>query len=201
MKDRIRSQRGYTLIEALIASAILAGLAAVLAPAIHASVRAASRIAQSGENAESIRIADGVLADLFSAAVDPGASGERRTFVGDAETLSFFVLFDMEAGPQTVALRIDGGRLSYAPPPGAGSETESDEIVLLDDAMAFRYYGASNARESAEWRPDWTSSSPPLLVSIERGGAGGSPPALTFRVSSRAPIHCLFDQVSRKCRD
>jgi type II secretory pathway component PulJ len=198
---RRRSEGGYTLMEALIASAILAGLAAVLAPAIHASVRAASRIARYGESAEEIRIADGVLSELFSAAVDPGISGARGAFSGDAENLSFFVLLDNQSGPQTVALRIDDGRLSYAPPPSAGSKTESDEIVLLDDAMAFRYYGASNARESAEWRPDWTSSSPPLLVAIERGGAGGSPPALTFRVSSTAPIHCLFDQVSRKCRD
>lgn len=201
MTQRRRSEDGYTLVEALIASAILAGVATVLAPAIHASIRASSRIATYGEAAERIRIADDVLSELFSAAIEPGMSGERRAFSGDAGNLSFLVLFDMEIGPQTVALRIDGGRLSYAPPPSARSETESDEIVLLDDAMAFRYYGASNARESAEWLPDWTSRSPPLLVAIERAAAGDFAPALTFRVSSSAPIHCLFDQVSRKCRD
>lgn len=201
MKQRMRDEAGYTLIEALIAAAILAGLAAVLAPAIHASIKASSRISQYGANAEEIRIADGVLAELFAAAVNPGGPDGLLAYSGSPERLSFPALFDIEAGPQIVLLRIDDGKLIYAPAAVAEDNPIISEVVLLEDASGFRYFGAEDDRDTLEWRPSWTSPSPPRLVRIERAAADHSSRSLTFRISSTSPIHCLFDQVSRKCRE
>lgn len=195
-------QRGYTLIEALIAAAILAGIATILAPAIRASLKASARIAAFGADAEDLRIADGVLAELFAAAVDPGISAERPPFSGGPDKIELAVLFDMEAGPQIVSLQINDGKLLYRPPADGGDRSSVDDIVLFDGVTGFRYRGRTADRESLEWRGEWTAGPPPALVEVgRREGASGAPPPLTFAVASTAPIHCLFDQVSRKCRE
>ncbi len=195
-------QRGYSLIEALIAAAILAGLAAVLAPAVRASLKASARIAAFGAEAEDRRVADGVLAELFSAAVDPGTPEESPAFSGAPDKIEFAALIDMEAGPQIVRLKIDEGRLLYRPPAGDDDQSSIDDIVLLEGVSGFGYYGRAAGREPLEWRREWTEMAPPALVEISRrDGASGAPAPLTFAIAADAPIHCLFDQVSRKCRD
>lgn len=201
MTQRTHNENGYTLIEALIASAILAGVASVLAPAIHTSIKTSSRISQYGANAEEVRIADGVLAELFAAAVNPGGPDGALVFSGSPERLRFPALFDIEAGPQIVTLRIDDRKLIYAPAAVFDDDSIMSEVVLLGDASGFDYFGAENDRDAPGWRPNWTSPSPPRLIRIERIAADGSSHSLTFHISATAPIHCLFDQVSRKCRN
>ncbi|HXI86121.1 MAG TPA: prepilin-type N-terminal cleavage/methylation domain-containing protein [Parvularculaceae bacterium] len=192
MNNRAAQNRGYSLVEALIATAILAGLAAAAAPAIHSSIRASTRLAADARGAEESRIGYDSLAGLFQRAIDDGVRG-TPAFQGDSKSLSFFAAEDLEKPADNIRLSIEGGDLIYRAREG------TRPIVLLKDAQAFRYYGGPE-NASPAWRDEWTEKEPPLLVEVTRQETEPALPLLSFFIAARAPLNCAFDQVSRKCR-
>lgn len=203
MKSSGDSQRGYSLLEALIAVAILAALATALAPAIHAAVRASSRILAFGRNAEDNRIAQDALSGIFGGAVNFSNDLAKPSFVGDESKVTLVSITGVDAQPQRVELSISQGRL-YArlAPLDPNAPFSEPAILLSNDASAFSFYGRETSMAPPDWRGAWRAEQPPRLVRIERLNVENidSEPALEFRVGAEAPLHCLFDPVSRRCR-
>jgi prepilin-type N-terminal cleavage/methylation domain-containing protein len=202
------SQRGYSLIEALIAVAILGGVAAALAPATHSAIKAATRIAASASAAEIERAGDEAMAELFAQAISPGAS-PGHAFVGAPQSIGFHALADGEKGPRPARLTIDDDRLILAgegaarakdDPAGAGSIGRP--IILLEGVRRFRFYGVRGADHEPSWSDQWRETLPPRLVAVEFAGAaqGDAPRSKMYSLKLRAPLQCAFDQVSRQCR-
>lgn len=201
---RAARQQGYTLVEALIAVAILAAIAGALAPITHSSIGAATRIKAQASLAEDARVGRDALSELFASMILPAASQEAFAFQGARDEIRLSILTDQELGAQPITLRISDGALIYAPPSSgdrAGSDSSGPPIVLVDDAGAFRFYGAVEGEADASWRDRWEERRPPDLVELSFAGESDAPPPLSFSIATRAPLHCAFDQVSRQCRD
>ncbi|MEQ8176936.1 MAG: prepilin-type N-terminal cleavage/methylation domain-containing protein [Amphiplicatus sp.] len=198
--DRNSAQRGYSLIEALIAVAILAAIAAVLAPALFASVRASGRIAVFASEAEEERVARDLLKSVFDSAITLSAAPETPWFEGAPDRLKIVTLDAPADDPETAYLVIRSGVLYFASASDIAINGDGDgtpEAMLLEGVSRFRYYGAADEREEPAWRSSWDANAPPLLVRVERADADV---AMDFHVAARAPLNCVFDQVSRRCR-
>lgn len=196
-------QKGYTLVEALIAVAILAAIAGALAPITLTAIKAAGRINAEARRAEIDRVGENALSEIFAAMIVPRTGDSATAFTGARDKIGLFILIDQEHGPRQVTLEIKDGALLHAPPAqnfvganGAGS------VQLAENVASFRYFGIAADSDEPEWRSIWEESDPPRLVEINYATSAKAPRrSRAFALSSRAPLHCAFDQVSRQCRD
>jgi len=186
-----RRVRGFTLIEVLLATVLLAaGLALAFA-----TLRSATAMVQRGETIaqrnERIRAVEGFLrrrissAQAIAFAVDPNTQRQYR-FVGEAQRMRFVAdLPDYlgRGGPYLHDLvAVDGGSqllASFAMVQAGQAVREAQPRppeILADDlrAVRFRYRGLDEGSKLGEWRDRWTAAeSLPLQVSIDIESADG----------------------------
>ncbi len=200
---RIAKQRGYSLVEALIATALLAGLASALGPAVFGSIRISSAVLQDGKSREAIRIVDGSLAQIFGNSILLAASEPQLRFEGAPDTLRVVSFAGNPTAARIFELTIENGALL-----GAIQKLDKDDDEQLStnlfpaNVSGFSYYGRVTERAPIAWRRDWKGNRPPQLVRIEiTPEDDGGPMVLEYALNGRAPLHCAFDPVSRKCRD
>lgn len=200
MTRRRDRQRGFTLIEILLATALLAaGLALAFA-----TLRAAGATAERGEalaqRNERMRAVQGFLRARLSSA-RPVAfavntdSGLARRFTGDERELAFVAdLPDYlgRGGPHLHRLRAerdgDGLRLTVAFELVQGGEVVEQPSPLLPEVLAdglrsvrFAYRGMDEQQRPGAWQPRWqVAEALPLQVRIEivDGGGDAWPPLL-----------------------
>jgi len=186
-----RNVRGFTLIEVLLATVLLAaGLALAFA-----TLRSATAMVQRGETIaqrnERIRAVEGFLrrrissAQTIAFAVDPNTQRQYR-FVGEAQRMRFVAdLPDYlgRGGPYLHDLvAADGGSqllASFAMVQSGQAVREAQPRppeILADDlrAVRFRYRGLDQESKLGEWQDRWTAAeSLPLQVSIDIESADG----------------------------
>ena len=186
-----RNVRGFTLIEVLLATVLLAaGLALALA-----TLRSATAMVQRGETIaqrnERIRAVEGFLrrrissAQAIAFAIDPNTQRQYR-FVGEAQRMRFVAdLPDYlgRGGPYLHDLvAADGGSqllASFAMVQAGQTVREAQPRppeVLADNLRAtrFRYRGLDQEGKLGEWQERWTAAeSLPLQVSIDIESADG----------------------------
>lgn len=200
-----RSQAGYSLVEALIAVAILAGIAGALAPVTYTAIRAAGRINSLADDAETRRVGANALSGVFGAFINTGSNDEAAAFTGEPNKIDLNILADQERGPQMVQLRIVDKRLLLTPPIDAAEKqngAKRAEVVIADNALSFRYFGAIASDAEPSWHARWKEKAPPLLIELSfRNDGDVSAKSQSFVLANRAPLHCAFDQVSRQCRN
>ena len=186
-------QRGFTLLEVLVATALLAaGLALAFA-----TVRAATATAQRGEQlsqrSERMRAVEGFLRRRIASALPIGFetlpdTGEQLRFVGEPTRMRFVAdLPDYlgRGGPHLhdVELFDDGetSRLAVSftvvaagrawPEPGS---RPPDTLASQLSEVHFRYRGLDQDNVLGEWQEQWDSPGVlPLQVSIEIVDAAG----------------------------
>jgi general secretion pathway protein J len=186
-----RNVRGFTLIEVLLATVLLAaGLALAFA-----TLRSATAMVQRGETIaqrnERIRAVEGFLrrrissAQAIAFAVDPNTQRQYR-FVGEAQRMRFVAdLPDYlgRGGPYLHDLvAADGGSellASFAMVQAGQAVREAQPRppeMLADNlrAVRFRYRGLDQESKLGEWQDRWTAAeSLPLQVSIDIQSADG----------------------------
>ncbi|ASR43551.1 general secretion pathway protein GspJ [Xanthomonas citri pv. mangiferaeindicae] len=189
-----RPIRGFTLIEVLVATALLAaGLALALT-----TLRAATATVERGETlaqrSERMRAVEGFLRRRIASALPIGfevddTTGEPLRFVGEAQRLRFVAdLPDYlgQGGPHLHDLAVDDDgnpqRLTAAFAMVLGGRTVEDAAPrppepLIDDltALRLRYRGFDATGALGEWGERWGPATLPLQVEIaietERDGA------------------------------
>jgi general secretion pathway protein J len=216
--------RGYTLIELVVALAVLALASVLIAQGVRLGLRAwdsvNARLSRVQAVAVTQQLLRGRLSLLYPYSV-PSHSEHSITnsyaLIGDTDKLSFSAPGPHAQAGQMLRYRVfldrgDGpGKLKISwqadPGPGGGQGAGSGEEqeTLLDDVdlVAFEYFSHGNLG-SGEWLRQWQGqSTPPALVRLRLGfahGAAGDWPTLVVRPRIDIPADCQFDLVSRRCR-
>lgn len=186
-------QRGFTLIEVLLATVLLATGLALAFATLRASTATVERGEAIAQRSERMRAVEGFLrrrlasAQPIGFAVDP-ATGTVFRFVGEPDRMRFVADLPNylgRGGPHLHDIAVqedrDGRRLTAAFAMVLAGETvvEGDprppEPLVPDLREArFRYRGLDATNQLAEWRDRWDAVDQlPLQVSIELTSDGG----------------------------
>ena len=198
-----KRQRGVTLLEALIAVALLAALAATLAPPVHNTLRLSSTTLGAAKRNESLRIAENALTQVLSNAVIMDAGEAEFRIFGDRQSLNVTSLAGGSVA-RRFSLTIADGRLIGALSLLHADNDERDHTEILDrGALGFSYYGRTRDDAPLRWSQKWNSARPPQIVRLELANTDASEANTIIEVpiTIGAPLHCAFDPVSRRCRD
>jgi general secretion pathway protein J len=178
-------EAGFSLVELLIALALLAVIAALLVAVIADARRALDAVDRRSAQA-AVAPVQAVLRRLIREA-RPGLEGRRppdpkRAFVGEPDRLSFvssFVPQGQYRGLRRYDIGFDAasagaGRLVMTHRPVSASTAaaplDDSGSVLLEgvEALRLRYFGAMDQETPPAWHNRWRHPvNPPLLISVE----------------------------------
>lgn len=175
----MRRDRGFTLVELLVALVVFALIGALVAAAVRAGLGGARRMEAHAERLEEVRLSQSFLRRQLGR-IEPAfwRDDERRglAFVGAADHVDFIAEASPQLGRGAHAFRLsrapDGIELRWAPsaPDAEGFAFERAPRRLLVEglgAVRFRYFGAAEPGQPPAWRDAWTGRAPPRLVRIE----------------------------------
>lgn len=202
MNAQSESQRGLSVLEVLIAIAILAGMAMALAPAVSASSRAASRIHESAATREALRTAGAFFRETVEQGIAIGTEAEEYWFVGDERSLTFPSVDSASADPVLIRLEVKASTLT-ASGPWLGELNEAQPILDRLSTATFDYYGDQQDGSAPSWQPSWNAPNAPKLIRISgvlKGAREDRPFLFEAAPGSETFLNCRFDPVSRVCR-
>ena len=188
-----RRARGFTLIEVLLATVLLAAGLAIAFSTLTAATRTASRGEALAQRSERMRAVEGFLRKRLAAARPVGfgtdeASLMPQRFIGEAERMRFVAdLPDYlgRGGPYLHDFRIvddgEGVRIELVLSLVLAGETIEDPDQRLPEPLVaglesarFRYRALDPEGGLGEWQDEWTAAEQlPLLVEVTFSGADG----------------------------
>lgn len=194
-----KRQRGFTLIEILIAMTLLGLLMAMLFGGLRLGTRAWEASDVRSADLARLEAVQGFIRRALTGAyplVNTGDDDAKRkiTFTGGAQAVAFTALMPAHFGVggfYTITLAVedgvDGARLVFrrqlyrsgneeAPPPPPAGTIEEKEKILLDgfSKAEFSYFGASGSDETPSWQDEWQDpKSLPDLVRLSVTFADG----------------------------
>ena len=168
-----RSPRGFTLLELLIAVAVLGIIIVLMNQGVAFGLRATSMQDRVSDRQGGLDAVDRTLRQLISRA-DPGIFPEPATLRGGADSVSMVTELPVPPGDQqqrvAATLRTEGGQLLLRWTPQRhverfGPAPRPQEMVLLSGVSAIQlaYFGSG----ASAWAPSWTGDALPALVRIK----------------------------------
>lgn len=177
----MNGRKGFTLLELLVALALLALIGVGLAGALQLGTKTYVRSQSLGTNALEIA-ARAQLRRLLVTATPPNLlTPFPKEFSGTQTSLSFVTLAPLGFARHAAGMRVDISNvereltmlITLFDDAGTTMESLSYTLASQIDGLAFRYFTGNP--ETGEWRDDWVdTASLPQLVSIT-SDAGSSP--------------------------
>lgn len=220
--NRARDQSGFTLVELLIALALLGLLSLAIFGELRFGTRVWSATARVDQDADAIGAAQALLRQKLAAAypiLSRATDSDRHVdFDGGPDALSFVTTLPDRAGTNIIgklSLRAapapgrDGQQLlaGWRPELGVGSEQiDAVESPLVEriQSLRFAYYGQQPGRPTPEWSNRWSNLRDlPLLVGVTVTFADGDRrqwPELIVALQVRADVTCVYDPLIHDCR-
>jgi general secretion pathway protein J len=216
-----RTQRGFTLIEMLVALVLLAAMMSLLYSGVNFGLRSWDAADVNGRRTADRRIGENFLrrelTQLFPMRFkDPMTL--KFAFSGEREQLRFVSSRPAgvtQGGLSLVGIDVEEGDgrtrnlvMRRAMPDDAAKDfgplDAAKPTVLLEgiDAVAFSYFGSENDFTDPQWYDTWTFEGHiPALVRISMRSADGSLlPAMTVHVELSEEAGCLENTYQRVCR-
>jgi prepilin-type N-terminal cleavage/methylation domain-containing protein len=197
-------QRGFSLLEVLIAISILAGIMMALGPAISTAAKAASRIHNNASVHESLRTLQMFFRDTIEQNVFLLEAGEIRSIYGSPTELHISTYDPDASEPDTVTLKISSSATSSLIAEfstGSSAQIQSIELIESLDNAKFEFLSVDNG--IPVWKSKWSEMQPPKLVRFSGAITNqGAISKFLFEAAPAAtsPFECQFDSVSRQCR-
>lgn len=196
---RRSGERGFTLVELIVALTILALIAAALFTALRFSARAweaGEMRAVAASDAAAIRsFLRARLRSAQPATVSTGPRSEMVAFSGDEQSLRF-------AGPMPPEVGLGGLYLfTLEQPPGgpvmldwrlirptgpidiADGRRRPRRLFAAGIRVRFRYFGALEEGAEARWHFRWQAEKLPWLIELRFDRTGAGPPMPPLRVA------------------
>ena len=165
---RETSQAGFTLVELLVAIAVLAMLMGLLTTGVRMAVRSFEAVQREADELSALERAESTIVRYLSRARPVIAPFEdireiRVDFSGDAESLTFRAFLPAALGGWEARLVLavaeaeDGGRVLVLDVEGMEGVPEAERFALLDgiEEVEIGYLDPAEKRDGAEWSPDW----------------------------------------------
>ncbi|MCZ6482700.1 MAG: prepilin-type N-terminal cleavage/methylation domain-containing protein [Alphaproteobacteria bacterium] len=174
-----RRQRGFTLLEILIAMTLLGLLMAMLFGGLRLGTRAWEASDVRSADLARLEAVQGFIRRALTGAypllgTGDGDAKRQIAFTGGAQAVAFTALMPAHFGVggfYTITLAVEDGaedkRLIFrrqlyrpdadgAPPPPAAGDEEKEKVLLEGISKAgFSYFGAADKDETPSWRDEW----------------------------------------------
>ncbi len=175
-----KRQRGFTLLEILIAMTLLGLLMAMLFGGLRLGTRAWEASDVRSADLARLEAVQGFIRRALTGAYPLLTTGDddakrKMTFTGGAEAVAFTALMPAHFGVggfYTITLAVEDGaddkRLVFrrqlfqsgaegaSPPPAAGTDEEKEKVLLEGISKAeFSYFGIADNDERPSWQDEW----------------------------------------------
>ncbi|HEX7606720.1 MAG TPA: prepilin-type N-terminal cleavage/methylation domain-containing protein [Usitatibacter sp.] len=215
------SQRGFTLIELVVAMALLGTMMVLMYSGLSFSLKGWDTGAASGQRITDRRIGENFLRRELSEIFpmrwkDPMVL--RLAFEGEAQRVRFVSSRPAgvtQGGLSLVGLEVEAGEgrernlvMRRAMPDDAAKDfgplDQGDRAVLLAgvDSVAFSYFGSENDFTDPRWSDTWTYAGrvPQMVRMRVRNMDGTQVPEMVVRVNLGEEAGCLENSFQRVCR-
>jgi len=219
MSTPFAPMRGFTLLEVLIALALMSLIGTILIESLHVGGRAWQQVTRTAVNVDEIARAQNFLRQRLNTMYPPGSpagvAAADRSFVGENNLLEFSGAApgDPGIGFARYRLALSSAQTSdlvvrYRPedgesPPVHGSDWSSERLLEHTEGLVIQFWEES-AGTPGHWATHWGDATRlPRLIRIDVRFADHDarrwPPLYVEpRIDTRAT--CVFDVVSRRCR-
>ncbi|MCF4164786.1 prepilin-type N-terminal cleavage/methylation domain-containing protein [Zavarzinia compransoris] len=204
-RDRASRQRGVSLVESLVALALLAFLSLLMLQGVASGSLLVGGAMRRTATAETIEGAQALLRQRITRAW-PATRYDQgppvADFGGDDRNLTFWAPPPEAGGPGPMRryhLEIAGGDLVLSGRPGLARRDATPEVLL----RGVRRLAIAYLDDAGEWRRDWAGQArPPRLVRIEvefPAGDGRWWPALLVHPVTTVDVDCVQGEIAGRC--
>jgi general secretion pathway protein J len=152
----MRDQRGFTLVELLVALALTGLVALLLLEGTRMAAQGTNRAAAQADRLEAHRTLEDLLRRELSAAVASPLLPNVAPLVGGPQKLEFLSLAeDGGAGLYRIRLEIENGGLVMSRSPVAGGAPDRTVLAPRIASLALAYFGTAPETGASKWRERW----------------------------------------------
>lgn len=201
--------QGFTLIELVVALAVLSLLSLLVLQALNIAHQAWDRGTQAAERLDAIASVQQALRRSVATLLplqDPGlcgGTGQSLSFLAhapDGNPTTGTARYNLTIEPEGAGTQLSVSWCAYTPGSTSCEAGKASKEVVLDgaDTASIAYFA------DGRWQDKWSDcSKPPQLVRIDARFANQDRriwPLLVIRPLYAVSADCRFDQVSMKCR-
>jgi general secretion pathway protein J len=210
-----KHNRGFTLIEMLVALALMGMIAIILITSLQIGGHTWQRVTRAASSTEDIAQAQEILRQrLGSLYPDAGADSSRPSFLlSNGASLQFTgVAPDSSADGvlrYQIAVSVDSGALEMRTWPDRGgravdllNDSRPETLLPHVTSMSVKVWLKADANPG-RWVDHWESKEVPPLIRIDVAFDANDKrrwPPLYIEPRVDTPANCVFDVVSRRCR-
>jgi general secretion pathway protein J len=217
MRSSPASQLGFTLIEVLVALALMAMIGTILITSLQIGGHTWQRATHTAGNTEDIAQAQDFIRRHLSTLYPDESVANRATqgfLVSDGTALEFLSaapessrdglwLYRIEVSRETGALQVKS-RPDYRGAVDTGSSQWTSETLLPQAESLTVQFWLTSVDQPGRWVDRWTDRHrPPALIRVDVSFARSDHrrwPSLYVEPRIDTPTSCVFDVVSRRCR-
>jgi general secretion pathway protein J len=192
-------EAGFTLLEVLMAGAILAAVVALMLPVVRIASQAEDRSREMAERRNDHSGLEQVMRELLWQAQSAPDGLEGSRFSGDAGSVSFLARPEGNERLYQVSLSLEAEGVGVSLSPLPDGPAHSSTFPLSSSQWRFHYYGDPEDGAAPVWSERWDKSWMPRLLVLDMTDEDGQVRRIETLVGGQAPIDCEYDSGQGIC--